>query len=166
MTLEAIDHLDLVVSSLSRSLPFYEGLLRFLGYVEVGDIVGERGERVVYLSRHQSDGSIGLRERLAANGPARQDRYALGLHHVAFSVIDRETVDKIAAWAQVAGAEIESGPREYDYTPGYYALFVHDPDGIKLEFVHRPEERDLVLRVAALEARLAELEVERPAGLV
>ena len=25
-------------------------------------------------------------------------------------------------------------PAEYDYTPGYYA----DPDGIKLELLHRP----------------------------
>jgi catechol 2,3-dioxygenase-like lactoylglutathione lyase family enzyme len=158
MALEAIDHVDIVVSSLERSLPFYEGLLRFIGYVEVGDIVGERGERVVYLSRHQTDGSVGLRERLSAGGPHVLDRYALGPHHLAFSVANREIVEKLAAWARETGAEIESGRREYDYTPGYYALFVHDPDGIKLEFVHRPEEGDLVLRVAALEARLAALE--------
>jgi len=164
MTLGAIDHVDLVVGSLSRSLPIYEGLLRFLGYVEVSDIVGEQGERVVYLSRHQTDGSIGLRERRSADGPDVQDRYALGLHHLAFSVASREIVDKIAAWAREAGVEVESGPREYDYTPGYYAVFVHDPDGIKLEFVHRPEEGDLVLRVAALEARLGALEDERSAG--
>ncbi len=31
-----------------------------------------------------------------------------------------------------------SGPRAYDYTPGYYAVFFYDPDGIKLEIVHRP----------------------------
>jgi len=35
------------------------------------------------------------------------------------------------------GVEIESPPREYDYTPGYYAVFLHDPDGLKLEVVHR-----------------------------
>jgi glyoxylase I family protein len=163
MTLEAIDHVDLVVSSLDRSLPFYERLLRFLGYVGVGDIVGERGERVVYLSRHQTDGSIGLRERRSVGGAEVQDRYALGLHHLAFSVASREIVDKIAAWARDAGAETEGERREYDYTPGYYALFVQDPDGIKLEFVHRPEEGDLVLRVAALEARLTVLEGDHQA---
>ena len=27
---------------------------------------------------------------------------------------------------------------EYDYTPGYYAVFCYDPDGIKLELLHRP----------------------------
>jgi hypothetical protein len=28
----------------------------------------------------------------------------------------------------------------YDYNPGYYAVFVRDPDGFKLEVVHIPEE--------------------------
>ena len=105
---------------------------------------------------HAIDGAIGLRRRHSGLDVA--DRYAIGLHHLAFSAASREVVDEIAASARQAGAEIESGPREYDYTPGYYALFVHDPDGIKLEFVHRPEEGDLVLKLAALEARVAELE--------
>jgi glyoxylase I family protein len=156
MSLEAIDHVDLAVSSLERSARFYEGLLRPLGYVGSGEIVGERGERVVYLNRHDSDGAIGLRRRHSGLDVA--DRYAIGLHHLAFSAVSREVVDEIATWARQAGAEIESGPKEYDYTPGYYAVFIHDPDGIKLEFVHRPEEADLVQRVAALERRLAELE--------
>jgi catechol 2,3-dioxygenase-like lactoylglutathione lyase family enzyme len=153
MALEAIDHVDLVVSSLERSLPFYEAVLRPLGYVGSGEIVGEMGERVVYVNRHDSDGSIGLRERRHELDVA--DRYAIGLHHLALSAQSRAVVDEVAAAARAQpDGEIESGPKEYDYTPGYYAVFVHDPDGIKLEFVHRPEERDLVRRVAALEARL------------
>jgi hypothetical protein len=40
---EAIDHLDLVVTSLERGLRFYCGLLEPLGYVHVGEIEGERG---------------------------------------------------------------------------------------------------------------------------
>jgi hypothetical protein len=27
------------------------------------------------------------------------------------------------------------------YTPGYYAVFFHDPDWLKLEVVHRPPRR-------------------------
>lgn len=56
------------------------------------------------------------------------------------------------------GGKIERGPQEYDYTPGYYALFIHDPDGIKLEILHRPTERDLAARLSELEQRLARLE--------
>jgi hypothetical protein len=41
-----VDHFDLVVSSLDRSLPLYRELLRPLGYTRSGEIVGERGERL------------------------------------------------------------------------------------------------------------------------
>ena len=58
--------------------------------------------------------------------------------HIAFGADSREAVDERAAWARENGAEIESGPREYDYTPGYYAVFLHDPDGLKVEILHRP----------------------------
>jgi hypothetical protein len=34
------------------------------------------------------------------------------------------------------------------------AVFAHDPDGLKLEIVHRPKEEDLMRRVQELEARL------------
>jgi glyoxylase I family protein len=132
----AIDHVDLVVSSLERSLPFYRGLLEPLGYTEVGDIEGERGERVVYLSRGGTLGAVGLRERQAREDDTF-DRYALGLHHLAIAAPDRDAVDRVAAWAERERVEVESPPREYDYTPGYYALFLHDPDGLKLEVVHR-----------------------------
>lgn len=159
--MEAIDHLDLVVSSLPRSLDFYRGLLGPLGYVHEGDIAGERGERAVYLSRHGGGGSLSLRERQSTERSVPYDRYDLGLHHLAFAASSRATVDGCAAWAHHNEAEVESGPREYDYTPGYYAVFIHDPDGIKLEIVHRPAERDLVSRIAALEARLAELGQDR-----
>jgi catechol 2,3-dioxygenase-like lactoylglutathione lyase family enzyme len=53
----------LVVSDLERSLGFYRGPLGPLGYVRESDIVGERGERVVYLNRVGAPGSLGLRER-------------------------------------------------------------------------------------------------------
>ena len=46
-------------------------------------------------------------------------------------------VDECTQWLLAEGATIESGPAEYDYSPGYYAVFFYDPDGIKLEIVHR-----------------------------
>ena len=47
-------------------------------------------------------------------------------------------MDERFGWLRERGAVIESEPREYAYTPGYYAVFFYDPDGIKLEIVHRP----------------------------
>jgi catechol 2,3-dioxygenase-like lactoylglutathione lyase family enzyme len=130
---EGIDHIDLVVSSMERSLTFYRELLAPLGYTEEGAIHGERGEVVVYLGG-PGRASIGLRE---AQAELPHDRYAVGVHHLALAAPSREVVDERARWLRERGATIESGPGEYDYTPGYYALFFYDPDGLKLEIVHR-----------------------------
>ena len=152
---EAIDHLDLVVTDLERSLRFYTELLRPLGYTRTAEIEGEQGERVVYVGRPNGSGSVSVRE---AKGRREYDRYDVGIHHIAFSATSREQVDERAEWIRSNGGTIESGPEEHDYTPGYYAVFFYDPDGIKLEIVHRPREGDLVTRVQELEERLAALE--------
>lgn len=143
MRIEAIDHLDLVVTSLQRSLTFYRDLLRPLGYVRESPIEGERGEHVVYLGRVGGYGSVSLREAQSDAHAVPYDRYAIGIHHIAFAASSRDVVDERAAWLREQGATIESGPEEYGYTPGYYAVFFYDPDQIKLEIVHRPPRPDL-----------------------
>jgi glyoxylase I family protein len=131
-----VDHLDLVVTDLERSLAFYNGLLEPLGFTRNAEIEGERGERVVYIGG-SGGASVSLRQaQTEPRGP--YDRYSVGLHHLCFGADSRETVDERAAWLRERGVEIESGPQEYSYTPGYYAVFFYDPDGIKLEIVHRP----------------------------
>jgi len=122
-----IHHLDLVVSDPERSLPFYRGLLGPLGYVREGGIEGERGERVVYLGHIAEDAAIGLRERRSDAKPVPYDRYGVGVHHVALSANDRGMADERAAWLREQGAEIESGPAEYGYIPGYYAVLLLRP---------------------------------------
>jgi glyoxylase I family protein len=129
-----VHHVDLVVSSIERSLPFYRDLLGPLGYHGISEVEGERGETIYYLWGPGS--SIGLREA-QTSGP-KVDRYAVGLHHLAIEASSRAAVDERADWLRGAGAEIESGPQEYAYQLGYYALFFYDPDGIKLEIVHIP----------------------------
>ncbi len=136
MRSSGVHHVDLVVSSIERSLPFYRELLAPLGYHRVGQVEGERGETIWYLSGPVS--SIGLREaQTAADEP--YDRYRIGLHHLALEAASRAVVDERAEWLRTRGAEIESGPEEYWYLPGYYAVFFYDPDGLKLEIVHVPE---------------------------
>ena len=128
-----VHHVDLVVSSIERSLPFYRDLLGPLGWHGVSEVKGERGETIWYLWGPGS--SIGLRE---AQTEGAYDRYRLGLHHLALEAMSRSAVDERTEWLRAQGAEIESGPEEYWYQPGYYAVFFYDPDGIKLEIVHVP----------------------------
>ena len=59
------------------------------------------------------------------------------LHHVAFEAPSR-AVDERAEWVRTQDVELESEPQEYTYSPGYYAVFFFDPDGLKLEIVHVP----------------------------
>lgn len=130
-----LHHVDLVVSSILRSLPFYRQLLEPLGWHRVGEVEGERGETIWYISGPGS--SLGLREAQSeTDGPF--DRYRIGVHHVAFEAPSRFEVDERADWLRARGVAIESGPEEYSYIPGYYAVFFYDPDGIKLEIVHVP----------------------------
>jgi glyoxylase I family protein len=135
---EAIDHIDLVVSDVERSHEFYRGLLAPLGYARETTIVGERGERVLYLSRAGDGSAIGLRERQSDAHAVPYDRYAVGVHHIAFAAPSRAVVNERARWAADQGVTIESGPQEYGYAPGYYAVFLYDPDEIKLEIVYVP----------------------------
>ena len=127
-----VHHIDLTVSDVAASAPFYEALLGFLGYtrvkqeptLHVWDLI--RDDMVV--------GGFALR---AARSERRHDRYSAGLHHLAFHAADRADVDGAYALMKERGATIFDAPAEYpQYGAGYYAVFVADPDGLKLEVVH------------------------------
>ena len=132
MRSDSVHHVDLVVSSIERSLPFYRDLLGPIGWHRIGEVEGERGETIWYLSGRGT--SIGLRQAQSDQSGA-VNRYAVGLHHLAFEAPSRAAVDERADWLRESGAEIESEPQEYTYTPGYYAVFFYDPDGLKLEIM-------------------------------
>ena len=136
-----VHHVDLVVSSLERSLPFYRELLGPLGWHGIGEVEGERGETIWYLSGRET--SIGLRE--AQSEPGAVDRYArrAAPPRVRGAVAGgRRRARRVAARD---GAVLESEPQEYTYMPGYYAVFFYDPDGLKLEILtvspSRPDPR-------------------------
>ena len=131
MRTSGVHHVDLVVSSIERSLPFYRELLGPLGFHRIGQVEGERGETIWYFGGPGS--SIGVRQAQSLGGI---DRYRVGLHHVAVAAPSRAVVDERHEWLVSTGTEIETPPQEYAYMPGYYAVFFYDPDGIKLEIVH------------------------------
>jgi glyoxylase I family protein len=130
-----IHHVDIVVSSIERSLPFYRELLGPLGWHGISEVEGERGETIWYLLGHEAQ--IGLREA-QSKGRGGYDRYKIGLHHLAIEAASRAAVDERAEWLRRNGALVESDPQEYTYSPGYYAVFFYDPDGMKLEILHVP----------------------------
>jgi glyoxylase I family protein len=124
-------HLDLTVGDIARSKPFYELVLRFLGYRCVKDTAA-----LVVWDLALADGVCGLAIR-AAERERDHDRYTVGLHHFAWNADSRQDVDRLHAKLVAAGVTILDAPAAYpQYGAGYYAVFFADPDGLKLEYVH------------------------------
>ena len=57
--------------------------------------------------------------------------------HLALAAPSRDAVDAVFAAAREAGTEILHEPRLWpEYHPGYYGVFLRDPDGNNVEAVH------------------------------
>lgn len=125
-----IDHLSLGVSDLTRSGTFYDAILATLGFV-----------RVLNHERALGWGSPGSRDEafaiLATAGPSELPGHG---SHLAFKAPNREAVDAFHSIALQNGATDEGGPGlRPKYGVGYYAAFVRDPDGHRLEAVCHEE---------------------------
>jgi catechol 2,3-dioxygenase-like lactoylglutathione lyase family enzyme len=130
-----IQHVDLAVKDVARSLAFYTDLLGPLGLKEEERYPTYRGtEEVVYLSF--GDEWLGVRP--ADGGTSRY--YDVGLEHLAFEVDTREGVDAAHERCSRRGDRIHHPPEEDNDIAGYYAFFVFDPDGFRIEvFCAGPE---------------------------
>lgn len=131
-----ISHLDLNVSQPRASIELYDLVLGHLGF-ERFDIDDDRA----WWSLRYPDGAVlGIEVRPPAITPPRDrhERYSPGIDHLAFHADSRADVDDLYAKLIDAGHPVVDPPAEYDYSPGYYALALDDPSGIRLEVVHDP----------------------------
>ena len=130
MPAKGIHHVDLAVAQLERSLAFYLTVLGPLGWREEVRYPTYRGtEEVVYLKDPNTGAMLGL--RLADGGEHRY--YGVGIEHLAFEVESRTEVDAAHERCIGAGAGIHFPPEEDRDVAGYYAVFVFDPDGMRIE---------------------------------
>lgn len=121
-----IDHISLGVSDIGRARGFYDAVLATVGYRRMMDF----GQTAGYGDEH-AHFWIGVPDRPVAAAP--------GLH-VAFRAGTPAAVDAFHAAAVAAGGRDDGppGPRPH-YHAGYYACFVFDPDGNRIEAVcHSP----------------------------
>jgi glyoxylase I family protein len=131
-----VHHIDLSVRDIAKAKPFYARVLGFMGYV-AGEDYGDRGQDFD-LRTEAGFSSIGVRVSEGPNAARTHDRYAPGLHHLAWSATSRADVDACYALLLEIGATILDAPADYpQYGPGYYAVFFADPDGLKLEYVFK-----------------------------
>jgi catechol 2,3-dioxygenase-like lactoylglutathione lyase family enzyme len=123
------DHISIGVKSLEVARRFYDAALRPLGYERLSNadnMVGYGAERAAFW--------VGEVER-----PVPADRGS-GLHFC-FVAPTADAVDAFYAAAIANGGEDNGKPGvRPDYGQFYYAAFIIDPDGYRLEaYFHRPE---------------------------
>ncbi len=121
-----LDHISLGVFDLARAAAFYDAVLAPLGYVRL--FSNERG--VGY-------GPTGAKDEAFAILAAGEHAKAPGVGcHLALTAPSRAAVDAFHATAIGMGATDEGAPGLRPvYGVGYYAAFVRDPDGYRLEAV-------------------------------
>ena len=130
----AVHHIDLSVSDVAAARRVYGPVLEFLGYTMVKD--RPDGCEWDLQGREPFGASIGIRVATSGGG---HDRYAPGLHHLAWRVESRQAVDAAHALLVEHGIPVLDPPAHYpQYSGDYYAVFFADPDGLKLEIVHAP----------------------------
>lgn len=130
-----IDHVYVAVRDLERSEQFYDRLAAVLGFRKARSPIN--GEPHVHYYNRQ----FGYSLRPARPQTPEHDPYAPGLHHFCFRVLDEAAVDRAAQALRDAGIDV-SEPRYYqEYSPDYYATFLSDPDGIRLEITNFREKR-------------------------
>ncbi|MEM7024643.1 MAG: VOC family protein [Pseudomonadota bacterium] len=133
----SINHVDLTVSDLAASEPFYDSVLGYLGFARQTPPPGTSTSRPTW--QHTDPGQHLFSIALCKAKPDKvaHDRFNPGLHHLAFHAESRDDVDALHRFLISAGVTILDAPAEYpQYWPVYYAVFFSDPDGLKLEFVY------------------------------
>lgn len=138
-----VHHIDLTVKDAHKSRAFYESVLGFMGYRYASPIsdVSDAAPNGYDFDLRVGDEfcSIGILSARGESAERAHDRYSPGLHHIAWTAQSRADVDAMYAHLQALGATILDAPAEYPrYGAGYYAVFFADPDGLKLEYVHKP----------------------------
>ena len=117
-----LDHIAIQCADVSASAEFYDRVLGALGasrIIDSGYVIGY-GVDFPSFWIGPFDSGAGFRES-----------------HIAFRAPSREAVLAFREAAVEAGAEVLHEPRVWpEYHPGYFGVFVRDPDGNNVEAVH------------------------------
>ena len=125
------DHLGISVADVPRGIAQFDPIMQALGF-----------------DRTDADGSVSWwREgdvelilfpaREPGTGPHVHGQ--VGWQHLALAVDSREEVDSLHAIAMEAGWTAVRDPKIYErFSPRYYASFIEDDNGIRIEFMYNP----------------------------
>ena len=117
-----LDHVTLLLSSIERSMPYYEQLLPLVGFSKRRNHVWTDGHGFFFQFLQ------------AKAGTRPYERYGAGMNHLGFGAASPEEVHAIRHAMQQAGFEVP----EVQNLDGSIALFMADPDGIRFEITYNP----------------------------
>jgi len=119
-----IDHVSVAVRDLAAATAFYDAVLGTLGYRRL-----DTRPHTVGWGKKYSEFWINLRPNMTAVAPDS------GVH-ICLRATTKEAVDAFHAAALANGGSSDGapGPRKND-DPRYYAAFIRDPDGNRVEAV-------------------------------
>ena len=117
-----VDHVTLLVSSLDRSMPYYEHLLPLLGFSKKKDHVWTDGDGFFFQFLQ------------AKPETSPYERYGAGMNHLGFGASTPDRVHAVRASMQAAGFEVP----DVQNLGGATALFMKDPDGVRFEITYYP----------------------------
>jgi len=119
-----IDHVTLGVSDFETARRFYDRVMPALGF----QCLWEKPSMNAYGVEGGDDFGLQVDDSSSRRGT-----------HVAFRAPDRASVDRFYSEALAAGGRDDGAPGLRPYHGSYYAAFVIDPDGNRIEAVcHEP----------------------------
>ena len=122
---QMLDHISFGVSDIGRSAAFYDAVLAPLGFVRVWSAADAAGY-----------GNPGKEDVFAIKAEAAESVCSSGRTHLAFAAADRASVVAFHAAAMARGAVDDGAPGLCpEYGEGYFAAFIVDPDGYRIEAV-------------------------------
>lgn len=131
VSVNVFDHLGITVADLARAIEQFHPVMDALGFMRYDEVGGvswyREGEPELIL--------YGARDEDA--GPHTHGR--VGWQHLAFAVDSRAEVERLHGIALEAGWSVVRDPKVYPrFNERYYASFVEDDNGIRIEFMHNP----------------------------
>jgi catechol 2,3-dioxygenase-like lactoylglutathione lyase family enzyme len=119
-----IDHVSVAVRDLAAATKFYDAVLGALGYQRL-----DNRPHTVGWGKKYSEFWINLRPNMS---PLPPDSGA----HICLRAVSKEALNAFHAAALASGGSSDGapGPRKND-DPRYYAAFIRDPDGNRIEAV-------------------------------
>ena len=121
-----IDHVSIGVRDLAAATRFYQALLAPLGYQKAAST----GKTVGFLRHGKTHSEFWLNHR-----PGMSPLVDSGTH-ICLRALSTEIVDAFHAAALKAGGKSDGAPgRRTETSENYYAAFVRDPDGNRIELM-------------------------------